>query len=336
MGPASERKPTVYDIARKLNLSPSTVSRALDDSSLVGSDTARLVREAADRLGYARRNVRRPESRSIRTIKLYIPESRDAYVHLFYDLAELIDGIQQGFADARINILTGLNDDSEASFQTKKTTMEDGAVFAFTEASDRLYQRYADRGVPVIHINRIRPDRNYIAVDNYLGMETLLRQVVDARPDAKPCFIGFSPVAYVSRERRAGLLGAASKMGVALGQEDCFDFDSIKSVDGAFVRSLVQRKYTAMFCFNDLVAVHLYNRALREGFRIPEDFALTGFDNAPVLDLAAKRIDTVDFSIRALGTQTGLWLKRRLIDRSQEHLRTTLAGDYIKGETIRI
>lgn len=328
------RKVTVYDLAQELGLSTSTVSRALDESGLVGSDTRSLVLAAAKRLGYARRTIRRPESRSILTIKLYIPESRDEYVHLFYDIAGLIDGIQRGFGEVRLNIVTSLNDGSDASFLAKKTGNMDAAVFAFTEADERLFERYIERGAPVMHINRINAERNYVAVDNYLGMETLLRKVVDTGKKIKPCFIGFSPVAAISRERRAGLLGAASKLGIALRTADCFEFDRIAALDGRFVRSLGERGYNAVFCFNDLVAVHVYNRALREGLDVPRDFMLTGFDNAPVLDLAPRRIDTIEFSTRELGRRTGMWLKARLIDRTETDLRMTLAGDYVPGETI--
>lgn len=331
---AGQGRVTVYDIAREAGISPSTVSRALDESELVGEDTRHLIRSIAERMGYERRSVRRPESRSIMTVKLYIPPSRDAYVHLFYDVAELIDGIQRGFGEVRINILTAINDGSDAEFSSKKTGVVDAAVFAFTEAAPGLHDRYQDRGVPVIHINRVHPERNYVAVDNHLGMETLLSAVAGTRGCRKPCFIGFSPIAYISRERRAGLLGAASKLGIPLGSGDCFEFDSIPSLDGSFVRSLVRRGYDAVFCFNDLVAVHVYNRAVREGMDIPGDFALTGFDNAPVLDLAPKRIDTIEFSIRELGTRTGSWLRTALIDRSGKDVRMTLAGDYVRGETI--
>jgi len=73
----------------------------------------------------------------------------------------------------------------------------DGVIFAFTEADPSLYERYTKRDVPVIHINRVHPEWNYVAVDNYLGMETLLRRVVEGRGTKKPCFIGFSPVAYI-------------------------------------------------------------------------------------------------------------------------------------------
>ncbi|GAB1484518.1 LacI family DNA-binding transcriptional regulator [Treponema sp.] len=332
--PKASHRVTVYDLAQELGLSTSTVSRALDESDLIGADTRSIVLAAAKRLGYTRRTIRRPQSRSIMTIKLYIPESRDAYVHLFYDLAELIDGIQRGFGEVRLNIVTSLNDGSDTDFTAKKTGNVDASVFAFTEADPKLFARYTERGVPLIHINRVHPERNYVAVDNYLGMETLLRRVVDLRGKVKPCYIGFSAVAYISRERRAGLLGAASKLGITLGTEDCFEFDSIPALGGDFVRSLPKRGYDAVFCFNDLLAVHVYNRALREGLDVPRDFALTGFDNAPVLDLAPRRIDTIEFSIRELGQRTGTWLKRRLIDRSEDDIRMTLAGGYVRGETI--
>lgn len=333
MAPTARRKVTVYDLARDLGLSPSTVSRALDESELVGEETRSLVRAAAERRGYERRTIKRP-SRSIQTIKLYIPESGDVHVHLFYDIAELLAGIRRGFGDIRLNIVVGVNDGSDVSFSAKKTGVADGVVFAFTEAEAALHERYRERGVPVIHINRTYPERDFVAVDNSLGMETLLLRVAEARGTVKPCFVGFSPVSYVSGARRAGLLAAAAKLGVALGPEDCFEFSAVPLIDGAFVRSLRERGYDAVFCFNDLTAVRVYNRALREGLEIPRDFALTGFDNAPVLDLAPRRIDTIEFSIQELGFRTGSWLRRRLIDRSDEGIRLTLAGSYVRGETI--
>jgi DNA-binding LacI/PurR family transcriptional regulator len=329
-----EHRITVYDIADKLHLSPSTVSRALGESALIGQETRRLVQDMANALGYRKRTVRRSESRSSRTVRLFIPASRDAYVHLFYDVAELIDGMQQGFGDARIDFVTSLNDSTQPPRPARKSDGVDAVVFAFNEASDDQCDRYQQRGIPVVHINRIHNDRNYVAIDNYLGMETLLRKVHAVRPAVRPCFIGFSPVAYISRERRAGLLGAASKLNIGFDTGDCFEFDRVTDLDGAFVRRLAGLGYTGVFCFNDLVAVHLHNRALREGLRIPEDFTLTGFDNAPILDLAPKRIDTVEFSIHRLGLHTGAWLRKRLLDRVDEAMRVTLAGDYIPGETI--
>jgi len=327
-------KVTIYDLARELGLSSSTVSRALDDSELVGDSTRLLVRSAAQRLGYQRRTVRRPESRSILTIKLYLPPSRDAYVHLFYDVAELLDGLQRGFGEVRINVLVCLNDGLDDSFASKKTGTVDGAVFAFTEADAALYARYESRGVPVVHINRVQGNRPSVAVDNAVGMETLLRRVALQRPGVKPCFLGFTPVAYTSRQRQTGVLAAASVLGIAMTTEDCFELESIASLDGALVRSLVARGYNAVLCFNDLMAVHVFNRAWREGFEIPRDFALTGFDNAPVLDVAAKRIDTIEFATGELGWHAGCWLRERLIERQTRSLNLILAGEYVPGETL--
>ena len=331
---AAPRRVTVYDLAGELGLSPSTVSRALGESELVGTRTRAIVRAAAARLGYQRRRIKRPGSRSIPIIKLYIPESPDVHVHLFYDIAGLLAGIRRGFGDVRVNVVVDLNDGSDESFSAKKTGAVDGVVFAFTEADGGLLSRYSERGVPVIHINRVPPGLDFVAVDNALGMETLLRRAVALRGAARPCFIGFSPVSRISGERQAGLLAAAAALGLDMGPEDCFEFDAVPSINGAFVRSLRERGYDAVCCFNDLVAVHVYNRALREGLEIPRDFALTGFDNAPVLDLAPHRIDTIEFPVVELGRRTGGWLKRRLIDRSTEDIRLTLAGAYVPGETL--
>ena len=242
-----QNKVNIYDIARETGFSASTVSRALDGSELVGETTKEKVKEAASRLGYTRKTVKRPQSRSIKTIRLFIPASDDPYVHLFYNEANLVSGIRKGFGDGHLNIIISVNDGTEASFAAKKATLIDGAVFAFTEANEKLYAKYENLNIPMIHINRIRHDRNYIAVDNYQGMETLLRKVCEHRTDIKPCYIGFSPVSYISEERRVGLLGSASKIGVNFGSDDCFIFETIREIDEGFVAKLVSLGYNAFF-----------------------------------------------------------------------------------------
>jgi LacI family transcriptional regulator len=328
------RRVTVYDVARSLGISPSTVSRVLNNSILIGDGRRALILETARKMGYEKRSIRKQSSRAILNMYLFLPLSESSYIHLFYDVADLIMGLQRGFGEVRINIITRLNDGNDAFFSSKKLGDVDGAVFAFTEPSGKLHAELEARGIPSIQINRVDERRNYVAVDNYLGMHTLLARMAEERPGVRPCFVGFKQIAYINEQRREGLIQAGRKLGIEVGAGDSFEFDSIHDITGSFIRGLKDRGYDAILGFNDVVAVYIYNAARSEGVSFPGDFFLSGFDASPILGLIPQKIDSIQFSIDELGFRAGAWLRRRIIEKDPKPEQTSFAGAYVAGATI--
>jgi len=330
------KKVTVYDIAKELGISPSTVSRVLNNSSLIGEEKRELILSAAARMQYQKRPIKRQKGRAIINIRLYLPPAKYSYIHLFYDVAELIDGIQSGFGDTRINIITSINDGDLTLFDSKKLGDIDGCVFAFTEPSTQLEELLEERSVPFVLLNRSNPEHNYVIVDSHSGMDTLVQAMWQRRgATLKPCYIGFSPLPQVSPPRAKGVADACRVRGIPFDVErDVITVDSITELRDKVIPAIEQRGYNGVLCFNDLMAVSVYQTILGRGWRVPEAFSLSGFDNSPMLELLDQRIDTVEFSLRKLGREAGLWLRNRIIDRSVEPLQKALDGVHIQGETI--
>jgi LacI family transcriptional regulator len=117
-------------------------------------------------------------------------------------------------------------------------------------------------------------------------------------------------------------------------KEDVFIVDSIEELSKNVLPIIKDRKYNGVLCFNDLLAVSLYQAALRRNWFIPDLFSLTGFDNSPILKLMEQRIDTIEFSLLQLGIEAGIWLQSQIINRSNDPIQKALEGDYILGETI--
>lgn len=63
------------------------------------------------------------------------------------------------------------------------------------------------------------------------------------------------------------------------------------------VRSVVQESSasTAILCSSDHYALRIYKRAREEGYRLPEDFSLMGFDGGAILDDLPQRIQTIRY-----------------------------------------
>ena len=329
------KRTTVYDVAKALSISTSTVSRVLNNSILIGEEKRNLILATARRLGYQKRPIKKQQFRAILNIKLFLPTHRQVYSHLFYNAADLIAGLYDGFGDVKVNLITklvGLEDDL---FRSKKLGDIDGCVFAFSEPEDAVYRRISERGIPIVELNRINEARNYVSCDNALGMATLLAEAVKRKKKPlKPCYLGFSQIPAIDFQRRKGFLEAAKNLGLGSGVKDAFTIGALSEIDAAFLAKLKKKGYNAVFCFNDVLAVYVYQAALSEGRRIPEDFSLTGFDDSPVLDLVSRRIDTINLSVRLLGKEAGFWLRERIIDRKETELKRLIAGDYVPGVTI--
>ncbi len=172
-----EKKITIYDIASKLNISTSTVSRILNNSTLYSKEKRDIVFKTAEDMGYIKRPIKKQSRRAILNIKLFLPVARYSYIHLFYDVAELIMGIQDGFGEVKVNIITKINDGDISVFQNKKLGDIDGSIFAFGIPGKKLTSVLKERGIPYLLLNRTVPEEKYIANDSKAGINTLVGEL---------------------------------------------------------------------------------------------------------------------------------------------------------------
>jgi len=328
------KRVTVYDVARELGISSSTVSRVLNNSILISEEKRNLILQTAERLGYKKRPIRKHRNRAILNIKLFLPTHKYVSTHLFYNAADLIEGLYDGFTDVRVNIITRLAGMGGELFQSKKLGDIDGCVFAFSEPENEVYQSLVDRGVPIVELNRIHPDRNYVCCDNVGGMRRLMKELKRVRGKSlKPVYLGFSQIPFVEEQRRKGFLESLNDPPFAV-EGQTRTLDTLSEITSAFLKGLKKDGYNAILCFNDVMAVYLYQCAVASGFRIPKDFSVTGFDNSPVLELVSQRIDTINLSVFQLAREAGEWLRRRIIDRESAGIQKLIEGDYIPGGTV--
>jgi len=104
------KRVTVYDIAKELAISPSTVSRVLNNSSLISNERSSQIMAMAKQLGYEKRNIKKHMSRVILNIHIFLPQAESTIIHFFYNISELLESIQKGFGDVRLNFVTKVND----------------------------------------------------------------------------------------------------------------------------------------------------------------------------------------------------------------------------------
>jgi LacI family transcriptional regulator len=182
----------------------------------------------AERLNYRKRHIKRQGLRAIITIRLFLPATKYSYIHLFYDVADLIDGVNAGFGETKINIITSINDGDPSLFDSKKLGDIDGCIFAFTVPSSELEARLEEREIPFVLLNRESPENNYVMIDGFGGMAKLVDALWLKRGRTlKPCYIGFSPLPGVSKRREDGFVTACREKSISVDSEALFTVETI-------------------------------------------------------------------------------------------------------------
>lgn len=321
---------TVYDIAREAGTSTSTVSRVLNGSALIAEATRATVLEAAERLGYTRRTVRRPTGRSVLNIVVFLPHAAEPHAHLFYDAAALFAGIQAGLGDERAHTIAALNG-SRSPFEGKKLGDIDGCVFAFSFPPPDIRALVAERGIPTVLINRVDDELACVANDAEAGMRAIAGEVASRRPQAKPVFVGVATANPIGRSRWEAL---RRQDALAVGGRDRVELESVAGVTPEVVERLLVKGYETFVCANDLVAVAVYDRLRDLGLRVPDDAAVTGYDAAPVRGLVSRSITTVDLAVERMGREAAARLVDSILAREQPYACELIPGDLIVGESL--
>ncbi len=329
------KKVTVYDIAEELGISASTVSRVLNNSSLISDERSREIRKTAEKLGYQKRVIRKHVTRAILNLHLFLPKTDNQLIHFFYNISELIESVQQGFGDVRLNFVTRVNDGNLDFLERKKTGQIDGCLFAFTSPSSSLRRELNERAIPFLLLNRRARSGNFVCYDIPGGIHLLAQSMYDRLGDKiRPCFLGFRKLPRVSKERFDAAGAFFRGRGVPFSEEDMLVLDDLAEIPRGAVDWVMERDCNAVLAFNDLVALSFLQSGLARGIDFPSGLMLCGFDDSPLQSLLDRRIDTVRLSIPELGLRAGRWLKSCIIEKSPEPLREVLPVDYIPGETI--
>ncbi len=326
---------TISDIADDVGVSVSTVSRVLNGSGLVSRPQRDRILESAARLGYRKQQRRRQAGRTIVTIALVLPASTPGPLHLFYDTGELVDSVHAAFGKTRVNVVVVSVVRWRDTFEQKKMGDVDGCILAFTDPDRNLSEHLEENGIPTVSLNRIRPDGNYVSCDNRNGMSALVRQLVNVRgAEHDIVYLDYNAIPAVSAERRDGFLDAVDKLGIQRNRCHVYEIHHLSQINDRFFRDLSENAVRSVVCFNDVVAVYVYQAALHRGMRIPEDLSLTGFDNSPVRQLLDRAIDTVDLGVGALARTAADWLRSCVLLAECRPLQVVLEPRYVPGDTL--
>jgi len=294
---AQKAEVTIHDIAKKLNIAASTVSRALKDNPLISEATREKIKKAADEMGY-RPNVMAANFRTKRTntIGVIVPLINR---HFFSAVISGIEDVayQQGFAVT----ISQSNDNYEKEDKIAHTLFAnrvDGLILSIgmeTKNTDHL-RLFADRKIPLVFFDRVVDDieAHKIIVDDFGAAYKATHHLID-QGRKQIAHIGGPLNLKIYKNREDGYFKALADNGLSV-NENFIVNNSLTRADGVnAIKKLLQNetKPDAVFCANDTTALSVIMYLKEQGIKVPEDIAIVGYSNEPFSEVVSPSISTI-------------------------------------------
>lgn len=309
------RRVTLVDIAKKMGVSPATISLALRDNSAVAAKTRKRVWETVEKLGYVyNRSAAQLRTQRSYTIGLIVPN----IVNTFF--AELADMVEETLDDAGCRMfLARTSERADRQAATIKAMLEyrvDGVVICPVIGTTRRHLLpLTEAGVPLVVCTRpVRQMRvDYVGADNARGA-ALAAEYLISRGHRRIAFIG-GPVRSVTRQER--LLGFQQVIEKHhLDRDKCLCVASDSTIQQAY-QSIIQllkcpSPPTAALCYNDIVAFGVILGLWAAKVTPGRGFAVVGFDNLSHAALWSPPLTTVSNPPGEVGMKAAKLLLERI------------------------
>ncbi len=316
---------TIRDIAKALNVTSSTVSRALHDHHSISDATKKLVQETAERLNY-RPNHYAAALRSGRSniIGIIVPTADRAF------FGSVVRGIEDEVAKKGFGVIV-----SQAYDDVKKEkraldnlirSQVDGIISSVAKNSQNraYYQKVKEEGVPFIFFDRVIEELNVssVVIDDFKGGRIATRHLIDQGYRRIAHFLG-DPNTTIYTERYRGYRQALLDANIAI--EKAYIIDCPSSVEWG--KKQTEKLFSlpeppdAIFSSSDFAAVGALHYLKQIGVKVPEQVGIVGFANEPFSSFVDPSLSTVDQFSREMGKQAATVLLE-IIENKNKKVRT--------------
>ncbi len=284
---------TIRDVSKKSGYSVATVSRVINDSDLVTEETKKKVGQVIKDLGFVPNNTARGLStRKSNTIGMIVPNISNPF------FGELIKGAEEAAGKNGFNIII-LN----SSYNNEKTIKDimilksrnvDGIIMSSVDFDESIYNTLVENGIPFVLTGPVLSNHkiNYVSVDNLEGAKKAIKHLIELGHE-RIGYMSGDYASYLNKLRLQGYREALEANNIKIDKELVFKENIEKNID-KFMKMKSEDKPTAIFTFNDYMALDYMEKLEEKGIKIPEDVAVVGFDNIKMASYYSIGLTTVD------------------------------------------
>ncbi|MVN93071.1 LacI family DNA-binding transcriptional regulator [Mucilaginibacter aquatilis] len=310
-----DKEITIYDIAKALNISAATVSRALMDHPSVNINTKAKVQEAAKSMGYRSNqmasNLRKRKSNIIGIIVGNLNSSF---------MSNVIAGAEKVLSEAGYNLIISQSLDNVSKeiniAQAMYNNRVDGLLVSLayeTENADH-FESFVKRGIPLVYFDRVWPHPKCpgIEIDNVKAAYDITEHLI-TQGCKRIAHITAFKISSVAADRFTGYKKALEDYNIPFNESLVIKTDLTMNagIDAAHQIMNMEERPDAVFVTNDACAVGCMQETKKFGIRIPQDIAFAGFNNDTEASIIEPNLTTVNYRGDIMGEEAA----RILIDR---------------------
>lgn len=308
---------TMKDIAKALNVSVATVSRALKDSPRISKEKREMIKQYAQEHNFSpniiAESLRHMKVRPTKIIGVIIPE----FTHFYF--SSILSGIDMEASQMGYSLMVAQSAEMyerEVSICKKFFDNKVCGVIVSQAKDTKAYDHFhklMDAGVPLVFYDRICTDINAsrVVVDDYQGAFNAVKHLIDT---------GCRHIAYfgaplnleISKNRYNGYRDAILQNRLELKDEYVRVCDNSQDAE-VVTREMLEAENIpdAFFAVNDETAIGILNTAKKMGYRIPQDICVCGFTNSSQSTACDPMLTTVE----QRGVEVGRQAARILIEK---------------------
>jgi len=331
---------TIKDIAKKLNISVSTVSRALRDTYDVNQETREKVLALASELNYRPNfNAMGLVNRNSHNIAVILP-----FITNYY-FSTVITGIQEVAYKNDYNIILHITNDSPerelSIIKNLAVSNLDGLLISVSTNSDAgtHFQQVIDTGVPIVFFDRVSDGipTSKVMQDDYNGAFEAVEHLIE-RGYRKIAHIAGPEGLSFTQKRKKGYLDALEKHGLTV-KDRWIVHSGFSREDGQEdAEKLFGRKDRpdAIFAVNDRKAIGAMITLKEKGIQIGKEVGVIGFTNDPVSTVVTPTLSTIAEPAFEIGKKSCELLLKHINKRNFIAEDVILPGTLIaRGSTLR-
>lgn len=301
----TNRDVTIYDIAKVLNISASTVSRGLKDHPHVRKEIKKKILMTARKLGY-QQNKFASNLRQKRTFTIGVVVPRlDSYF-----MSTVISGMEKIFNESAYHLIISQSQESvkkeTASIATLFNSRVDGLLVSLSYETQNLdhFGILFNKGIPVVFFDRVcdHPKCKSVVINNYkAGYEATSHLISQGCKNI--IHLGGSLIRNVYSERFKGYQRALLDHGLPFNDKLLMISDLSHNSGIEAAEAILQQKPMpdGIFAANDTSAVSVICELKQAGIRIPEDICIVGFNDDPISRVVEPNLTTVHYPGREMG-----------------------------------
>jgi LacI family transcriptional regulator len=293
-----KEKTTIHDIARKLNITASTVSRALKDHPRISTETKKAVLKAAQKLNYQPNNIAAAlrNGRS-NIIGIIVPTADRSF------FSSVVRGIEEVANTSKYNVMICQTYDS---YEKEVATVEallnarvDGIIASHAKGTVNFdhFVKVKERGIPLILFDRSNDELevSHVVIDDYLGGYKATEHLIQQGCKRIAHFTNTRKIS-IYKERLRGYRDALIENGLIYDEtlvveSDMQLEDGRKSMEYLLKNKMVVDGIFSASAYGILGAMQVLKE---HKIRIPEDVALVGFSNEAFTSVTEPALTTIE------------------------------------------